>query len=121
MISCNDLQSLDVSYCVTTELQARLLSDGIIEGLTIRMKRMLNVKPLQTIKIRGLDRLSSQISMGFRDKLKYLSKESDMSHTVNEHDSSACSDRDSCGDGYQSIQPFYGVENICTSGSNLCI
>ena len=131
MISCDDLECIDFSYCATTELQARLLCEGIVEGLIKRMTRMMKVKPLKTIKIRGLDRLSSAVSMGFRDNLKYLSKDSDtlhkVHHTSNSKSSSSNSnncdknDDESTSSAVHHHDPYYGVESICTSGSNLCI
>jgi hypothetical protein len=137
MISCDDLESIDFSYCVNTELQARLLCDGIVEGLIKRMTRITKVKPLKTIKIRGLDRLSSAISKSFRDNLKYLSKDSDTLHKVhgstgsntsnnnnnnNNNSSSNCDNNDeSSSSSAAHHNLYYGVESICTSGSNLYI
>jgi hypothetical protein len=137
MISCDDLERIDFSYCVTTELQARFLCDGIVEGLIKRMTRITKVKPLKTIKIRGLDRLSSAISKSFRDNLKYLSKDSDTLHKVhdstgsnsnnNNNDNNINSSNCDNNDGSSSLSAaahhhlYYGVESICTSGSNLCI
>ena len=138
MISCDDLESIDFSYCATTELQARLLCDGIIDGLIKRMTRITKVKPLKTIKIRGLDRLSSAISASFRDNLKYLSKDlvtlhkghdsasnnnnNNNSSNNNNYNSSNCDNNDeSSSSSAAHHYLYYGVESICTSGSNLCI
>ena len=144
MISCDDLESIDFSYCATTELQARLLCDGIIDGLIKRMTRITKVKPLKTIKIRGLDRLSSAISTSFRDNLKYLSKDIDTLHkghdsasnnnnnnynnnnnnnSSNNNYSSNCDNNDESPSSSSAAHYhlYYGVESICTSGSNLCI
>ncbi len=144
MISCDDLESIDFSYCATTALQARLLCDGIIDGLIKRMTRITKVKPLKTIKIRGLDRLSSAVSNSFRDNLKYLSKDIDTLHkghdsasnnnnndddnnnnnNSNNNYSSNCDNNDespSSSSAAAHYHLYYGVESICTSGSNLCI
>ena len=123
MISCDDLESIDFSYCATTELQAKLLCDGIIDGLIKRMTRITKVKPLKTIKIRGLDRLSSAISTSFRDNLKYLSKDIDTLHKGHDSASNNSSNCDSNESSSSSAHHYlyYGVESICTSGSNLCI